>query len=1713
MQIGQVLIPRKLDLDSSPLNIQSDTAYFMKGIDIDWVNSGDGVASAGELKPMQSNQLYCSVALPEGENQVIGFYFFEEATEGYVVVYNSNKNHLIYRLEGRTGQCRIVYRFCSPSTNIPMTPIIDVILGGNLNVGLNTGKITGTPGSKIEIRIATTVGTTSGNIDGGIVVSGGEGVAYHEVILPPSGVLNYDIILGNSNPIPQLSVHAFHATGGPNTITIPADFLGGPTQSQLLDFFTIGTKIDFGGSIGILTITDRSLYSTPIGIVLTFSQTVPAFSNGVFIATKVPVSIMTATAIVVGDEFAANITNNPKDFFSEGRISIKSLCKFFPDGSKELYKELVLVNKKIPNARIVVEDSIATDSFTTPFFTPKNSCCGDCNRIIKVGVPTPMADIKVVPILATPADEKVQNELLFKMFKFRFKDINGWGQVSEHGKISDPFFNNLSACSKDASGSPHCVWLETKTPCPEIVRRIIEVQSCALKGDSGATDGAVLSEWKEYATIDLYDQSDPNLKWYEREYKTNNKEFEFFNDGKDIRFKFCNNRECKTIPLDDIRDENPAPFTSGTVASLGKGFIYGDNDTDFDKLSEADKKGISFELVPAPAECEVKYSRIKVYAVIHNRPSEKKNQVIWQFNGVTGFGGYIGGAATLAIFVPAATSLSNNSSGWGQFFPDGVDGFRGVLAGTGYMAESKQKLWTPTDLIDIGVLGKSEPINIFVESLMFGHSVVVQEFDFGLVPHGKYVFRICGHADTEDIERTSTYYLCTTSWNGYKANGVPILGDYIKEIYIDTTSGNDYDSLVDDKVAVIADLSSPDGSRLTSLSGYLYEDKFNRQPIELAEIAVSHPTVVSSMFTDHNGFYFGRSVWATNFYIDIYGYNRCTPNLLLAKTLVTNWSGGIGPKHRIEKPSFATDRFPNYVTDLCNRYIVSGTIKECGLTTGVAGVSIILGRTKPVYSNAAGEFRVVAHFNRSRGSDLLIFSIGTNCNILDCNCKSIKVAVTVIQPICGMPGCLQSIINIGNFNVKTIVWRGFEHGSRVPIGIQAHDWLGRHTDVQDMEDWTVEIPSEQDQGNSNYPRIKVNLPPVFSQRFIKEFKYLTFFFGKNIGYDDFIEWAADKIEFIDTAGKVNTASPSKIRVWYRSLNEFNSLRGFNTNTNWKVQSTAGNSMIGDIVEFIQNADGKYLAPGLFGNVQYAKDGSYFVVDYDQSLSVLKDGVKFKLKRPAACETTRPYYEYGFTINFCGKDGVPRDDNGNVITEFFLDGFTTYMQPRLIPVVTDVIDVIVNPDFSTTEKVAQKKQVKVYPFNFEHHSPSDTWGDHCFSGGRIGYKNPYEGRKCNRNQLLVTGVINSANDGVINYLHYFSLADEFLIDEQGWGGIMAIIVRNDGQIMLICETTTFSLAYNDDRARVTADGYIKLPLNGRFSRPEKDDAWAFGCQAKDLNTIRRNGPLVMYMDSQKCALVIHNFSTAIDVSAGAKSWLTEGIKLSNGNDDIYFHANFDNRGDKKYVLTRFNKKLNQYVNDAPEQNNKMNETLAFNLATKTWEQFLHTTPEYFGNMYGEAKDTQFFSFKNGLAYSHHNAITTDTKYLNYFGIQCNPYIGVVTNMESAKVKSYLYSEVYCFDQLFIIEKILTEMGQESSVFEGMWDWSEGFWKAPFLCDTKFVDQSDPSQGAAVIDGDTLYGRWMKALYMAYNKNGTPYDGRFFKLTAIISFIFGRDKSGK
>lgn len=106
-------IPLKCNLDLHPNYFDEFTARFIKNL-TSYVGANNEIGSntSGEniamLKPLQSNEIYCNIALPDGYNLAIGAQGFPLVNRVYVFVYNSLGNHLIYRINGSDRSSEVV---------------------------------------------------------------------------------------------------------------------------------------------------------------------------------------------------------------------------------------------------------------------------------------------------------------------------------------------------------------------------------------------------------------------------------------------------------------------------------------------------------------------------------------------------------------------------------------------------------------------------------------------------------------------------------------------------------------------------------------------------------------------------------------------------------------------------------------------------------------------------------------------------------------------------------------------------------------------------------------------------------------------------------------------------------------------------------------------------------------------------------------------------------------------------------------------------------------------------------------------------------------------------------------------------------------------------------------------------------------------------------------------------------------------------------------------------------------------------------------------------------------------------------------------------------------------------------------------------------------------------------------------------------------------
>lgn len=177
-----------------------------------------------------------------------------------------------------------------------------------------------------------------------------------------------------------------------------------------------------------------------------------------------------------------------------------------------------------------------------------------------------------------------------------------------------------------------------------------------------------------------------------------------------------------------------------------------------------------------------------------------------------------------------------------------------------------------------------------------------------------------------------------------------------------------------------------------------------------------------------------------------------------------------------------------------------------------------------------------------------------------------------------------------------------------------------------------------------------------------------------------LQWLIDKIE---------KTSDGKLKLTIQSLNDYNESYFFKTNTNY-------NWLKGDRVEFIKNGDGRTLMSSKHGLLNYLtlspafdkkqtddpdkeQPANFFnqlLIDDDGRLDDLKEGALIEIQRSKEC-VTQPVY-YGICVS------IPVEDGKLVYSSGKFQTFDTYLV---------------------------KRKVGKFPTQpFEHHAPSDFWGN-------------------------------------------------------------------------------------------------------------------------------------------------------------------------------------------------------------------------------------------------------------------------------------------------------------------------------------------------------------------------------------------------------------------
>ena len=1320
-----------------------------------------------------------------------------------------------------------------------------------------------------------------------------------------------------------------------------------------------------------------------------------------------------------------------------------------------------------------VDDCIATNGFdATRYLYFRGNY--DRDILIRMGVPTLDDCITISEVPLTSTDDTLNNDLLYKTWKFRVKGTDVFGRPTEHGIITY-YVPGINDCiSASSSNIPRCLTLVIKIDNP-----FIDTVDIEYLNDNGTV-------WYKSETIFLY-VGDKINNWWLRQ---RNPDVIFNTETFELTTTFCADGEHEAVPPEETsRLYNPLPINSQGLVKLTKRLCLFNNKIGFNPLSQELLKKLKFSIEYPAATTDTDLATITIDIPIFNKVYNNYQQV--SKDGTSGFvwgdlnDGHGGARPYLQFFANIA------QSGWQGYLNDGDS-----VISTQYYIDAAGNF-----IEDIDFNG----INLSPTHQTF------QRFVFTNKQRKKYIFRLASHRTdptiTPNFQLTSTtvWGLCNYTKTGANFN-IDTNGRLPRfELLVDCCNG-DYNTLNDTKMLVIADLAAQRNTAFGNVdykatSGYVTETNRNGSPefpMELMTVSNPNTTDTICRITDHNGFY----------WYETSGEGRTFSFKFMNKCSVAEFTqseGGAGMRlidYVIEDVN--DGEFSDYSLTVCNRVLIKGRAVLSGTDIGISNAIVTLTRGYTAITDNNGNFSVIAHddmLNPTTGRfDDLVF--GSAC-IYHATEGCIELINVHIVPC---SSCVERVVNTNGWVLTTDNFTGPLSGGSYLAQVCCGDWLGRRQFVQTPV--RLNIPTVAQTGVIAPCRIKLDIDTT--ALFPSNFKFFSVFITAELNYADYLEWIIGDVEFIDATGAINTVNPTQIRIGYNSLNEYNKQNYFSTTTNWQflVQS-ASNPITGDKIQFQIN-DGEIYRTSITSLIKYDSIGQFILLDYKPVLKTLKKGAKVRLVRPKeSYSQAEPFYEMCDTKTDL-NNGVPSRYSMYVNIED-----TNYLN-RQIPVPsslnnqTEIVTVTTPTEgggsvsVQNTQNVAYSNQLTTPGFYFEHHSPSNFWGYKCWNYGRVNYRNVDEAELINYNEVALSGFL--LPTGILSYLQYFDRTLATSFDIANTGGLVGVLVMM-GRLLWVTQHFNFQTSYNDNLLRQQPDGTISSNVQNGFGSPDATVDPQYGCLLRDKNTIGVRSDAIIFLDTTLCELVglrptsqggtIHYTKTQHDV------FTIDKIKSVIGS-NRHFHKAINPLTDE-YLLSDFNLDEISYINQERWYNSERNETISFDINTGKFLGQFSFTPELYAYADGDIKNKNLFSFKNALPYNHYN-LSTNTLFNTFYGVVCERVLVIVSNGNILDEKSFKWIEEYT-KHLYYSPEIKTESGQISRLAKSQFKRSVRFYKASFLSDQNTPDVNN-RLGSKLFEGNGLYGRWIEIKLVGDAKENSIYT----ELAGIIVFSVPIEKSG-
>jgi hypothetical protein len=1468
-----------------------------------------------------------------------------------------------------------------------------------------------------------------------------------------------------------------------------------------------------------------------------------------------------------------NFQLDPKHFINETRCALVVIDKV-DKVSGEIVKQAFLVFTDMHNEVFFfcVEDAIATNGFTGTYFDQGGY---DPCDFITLGLKTPSTCISVENLPKREGDETKQNSLVNKGWQFRLKHVDVWGRPTEHGIISNRHFITFgSNCLQKSTGLPRCFKLTMDIGNPLVDKILIEYRNCTENEINLSTD----SDWVLYDTVEKYKNCVDGESWWQRSivnpwqeaydaYEEANPEateeekeaaayglIKFNEEANTFEYVFCGDKGCSAISTNETsRIYNRIFKKVSSIIQLNKGIALLNGEIGEEPFACDVVAGVSLETesnVIQAEDCSLNELRkITVYATVYN-PSRGGMGRIHALEE--------NGKPFLYYFAYLDCNGFNPERGVQHFRP-GYNNFIGYLAGTKYYAIGKQ-VW----VVNGTELEFEDDIPPDANQSDNGDVVTLQKFEFFVAP-GKYVFRIASHSVTteDDYQKTSTFVVGHT--DATTATDIGLLTDHKSKEIICNVCEEDFDAgyadvlMIQDHIRSVAVFMPLAPYK----SGYVRESTETPLAMELQtlhnqtdaggdQLGIVIKDTWYPIYTDHNGYFHidGYTVYGTAapgdpgstdldvgaFKISI-GCGIKVNNRFqgLPEFKIHTWTIFQQSNYFGYKLTYADSYYDAYNKDADfvvagggKRREITGKLIDCNdNNVGIPGQPIVMKNGPVAFTDSDGEFKFVVHDRYDdfiAEGDTLILGRRGECNFVQCEdpCACYD-DIAIEYKACGnMPDRNTTVATIEG-QVLGVNLSGPQTGGRYQVGIVGWDRLSRPSFVQTSDKHFVDIPSLVEMGGFGFSKINFQIDP--DTVFPSHVKEISFFISKNLNFEDMRMWVADKIELVDEGGNVNSAVPRYIRVYYESMKEYSKQNGFATNVPWDIVETGDGvtTIQGDWVEFIINGDNEWYGSVNKSLIRYDSEGKYFTIDFSEELRDLKEGALFRLVRPRTCETELLFYELCMMI--------PIDEDGKAtINQGTLPYSDSYFLQRSVPVPSKIV--IESPSEDEEDYVQDVNLVRYFPFLFEHPSPSDFWGDHCTSRGRVNTKNPNEKKTRYDQQIAPSKAI--LDTGAYNGLGQFYNEDVINIAEVGAGYITAGVIEVS-RLLIICQHNSFVLPYADNSLRLDAEGRVIAGGTGstsKFGTPLKlQGDENFGCLHEDVNTIRARSKRVVFLDRHREAFCLTDFSSIQNMAYKGlyNSWISDMIVQQNKAnkegrviDHWFFHAGIDPKGNHVYLCNFFMPSpiaddedpeapipVPVYFNTEITRNAAVPETAIIDLKTGELRCFASYTPEYLGALEGYFGGKNFFAFKNGVSWSCHNP-SGAVPVIKFFGQQFGKLLRIIYNFKGEMMKDFRWTEVYCREHPFAATKVLTSKGQVSKIPLSRFQQRRDFFAADFLCDEN--TEFDPSTKDVIkinplLDGDSLQGSWIE---VTYESQGTD-NQKYCEVSSLCAYAIPLEKS--